>query len=31
MKIMECFMCKGKTEKKLVNYFLDLRKYYDYC
>jgi len=22
---MECFMCKGKTEKKIVNYFLDLR------
>ena len=21
---MECFMCKGKSEKKLVNYFLDL-------
>ena len=22
---MECFMCKGKLEKKLVNYFLDLQ------
>ena len=22
---MECFMCKGKSEKKLVNYFLDLQ------
>lgn len=22
--LMECFMCKGKTERKLVNYFLDL-------
>jgi len=21
---MECFMCKGKTERKIVNYFLDL-------
>lgn len=21
---MKCFMCKGTTEKKLVNYFLDL-------
>jgi len=22
---MGCFMCKGKAEKKLVNYFLDLQ------
>lgn len=24
INIMECFMCKGHTEKKLVNYLLDL-------
>lgn len=24
INIMECFFCKGSTEKKLVNYLLDL-------
>ena len=25
-RIMECFMCKGKTEKQLVNYIVDMGK-----